>query len=370
MNISIIGTVFPYKGGISHFNNYLIDALNQEHAVNVISWKKRYPRLLYPGSGQIYSEHAHLMERDNRFILKYYSVSSWFTAFKKIQNFESDILIFNWMSPLLAPILFFICYLVKKKLACKIVAICHNVDPHEKRMLDAILTKWVFRKVDHFIVHGRSEVSKLEVLIPKAKILIQGIPPYTKFKEIQQPRDLKKKLNLGNRKVVLYFGIIRPYKGVDILLNSIPDVLREIEIDFLIVGEVWDDRKKYDLLIEKLDLSGKIHFINSYIPDDEVGNYFQLADLVVLPYKNTSQSAVAQIAIAYNKPIISTAVGGLIDLAATYKNLTLVRSDDPHELANAIVKFFTTTNRSLSEEPINFSWHSYADAMLRMVQDN
>lgn len=368
MKICLVGPTYPYKGGISHYNTTLCNELSKRHNVFLISYKRQYPSFLYPGKEQINKDsNIKVNETTNfEYIIDTINPLTWIKTYSKIKNENPDLVIFQWVHPFFTFVFFTITYLLKKFTNIKILYICHNVLPHERTKIDEFLIKMAFKNVDYFIVHSKEDYNNLKKIIPNAKVKQSVLPTYNIFKTKKTSKeDTRKSLNIDrNKKIILFFGIIREYKGLIYLIKSMPKIINEVDdINLLIVGEFWDDKDKYIDEIKKLGIKNHIKIIDKYIPDEEVGIYFSAADVVVLPYISATQSAVIQTAYAFEKPVITTNVGGLPDVVDDNKTGIIVKSENSEELASAIINYFKNDKERKFTENIKiknkeFSWEN------------
>ena len=378
MKICLVGPTYPYKGGISHYNTTLCNELSKRHDVFLISYKRQYPSFLYPGKEQINkNSNIKLNETTNfEYILDTINPLTWINTYLKIKNKNPDLVIFQWVHPFFTFVFSTITNLLKKSTNTKILYICHNVLPHERTKIDEFLIKIAFKNADYFIVHSKEDYNNLKRIIHNTKIKQSVLPTYDLFKtKIMLKEDVRKLLNIKkDKKVILFFGIVREYKGLLYLIKSMPKIIKEFDnVILLIVGEFWDDKKKYVDEIKKLNIEQYVKVIDKYIPDEEVGIYFSATDVVVLPYVSATQSGIIQIAYAFEKPVITTNVGGLPDVVDNGKTGIIVKSKDSEELANAIINYFKNDKERKFIENIKiknkeFSWEKLIKDIESLVE--
>ncbi|MCP4653774.1 MAG: glycosyltransferase [Candidatus Omnitrophica bacterium] len=362
MKIVCIGPTAPYKGGISHYNTLLCQSLSKYHDLELISWKRRYPAFLYPAE-QFDKASKKKISSDAKFILDCLNPFTWCKACKIIKKKKADLLIFHWVTPFLFPIFYFISIIVKTFLKTKILLICHNVLPHERGFLDKYIAMVFFSTVDYFIVHSKEDLSNLQRIKSKAKVKL-GFANFDIFNDGKyNTKKTKKKLNL-NKNVILFFGFVRKYKGLDYLLKAMPEILDSIDLQLLVVGEFWEDKSYYVDLINQLNIKNNIKLVDNYVPNEEVGKYFLVSDVVVLPYVSATQSGIIQISFSFNKPVISTRVGGLGDVVLEGKTGYLVEPKNPSAIAKAVIKFYKNIDKVdfskwVEKEKKKFSWDRY-----------
>jgi len=264
-------------------------------------------------------------------------------------------------------------YLIKIFTKTKIILICHNIYPHEKRVLDKLCMKIIFNVADYLIVHSKSSVEEISKITGIKKVINCFLPNFDIFSTKKTPTNIvsiKNKLNLKER-VILFFGIVRKYKGLIYLIKALPNVIKEVNADLLIVGEFWDKKQKYIDLIHKLKVENNVKIIDRYLPNEEVEKYFKIADVVVLPYISGSQSAIIQIAYVFNKPVITTDVGGFSEAVIDGKTGFVVPPKNHKELSKKILKFFKLKNRNnfiknIKKEKKKYSWENYIKLLLKI----
>ncbi|ASJ05721.1 glycosyltransferase family 4 protein [Thermococcus barossii] len=378
MKIAVIGPIHPFVGGISHYNTELCKSLSTNHELVVISYKRRYPMFLYPGKNQIDKKCSRKSEISNvEYILDTVNPITWIKAVSRIKKENPNLLIFHWVTPFMTPMFVTVFFLLKKLTRIQILAICHNVLPHERTSLDVFLTKLVFRNVDYFIVHSRKDFTNLKKIVtrPTRRVLF---PLYHMFKVSNISKNHAKEIiNLTkNDKVILFFGYIREYKGLIYLIQAMPKVLIRIPTaKLLVVGEFWDNKERYLAEIENLNIKNAVILIDKYVHNDQVELYFSAADVVVLPYISATQSAVVQTAYYFNKPVITTRVGGLPDIVTDKKTGLIVEPKDSEMLAEAISEYLEQTigkkmGRIIHRTKWKFSWERLVKTIEKLGENN
>ena len=250
---------------------------------------------------------------------------------------------------------------------------CHNVFPHERFPMDKLLTKQTLRKGDCFIVQSSQDENDLKSILPNAHYKRAVHPTYNAFRMQNMSKDHARRL-LGispDEKVLLFFGFVRKYKGLDHLIKAMPDIKKKIDnCKLLVVGDFGDDKGDYISLIERENVGDAINVYDGYIPDTEVEKFFAACDIVVLPYVSATQSGIVQIAYGFEKPVIATNVGGLPDVVTDGKTGYLVEPENPQAIADAVIRFFTDKRteefeNSVKEENYKFSW----DRMVENIEN-
>ena len=250
------------------------------------------------------------------------------------------------------------------------MAICDNIIPHEKRQLDTLLTKRFFGFIDSFVVLSKKVEDELLSFVPEAKYKYSPHPIYSIFGDAPSQKQAKAELNISTKKVLMFFGLIREYKGLDILIHAMEEIKDKLEnFTLLIVGECYGDEKKYTDLINNAGITDNVQCHFSFIPDNEVGKYFSASDVIVLPYKTASQSGIVQIAYHYDTPVIVSNVGGLPEIVDDGKTGFCVEPN-PSSFADAIRLFYSIQDKesfrsNIAEYKKRFSW----DVMVKTVEE-
>lgn len=363
LKVTVVGPTHPYKGGISHFTTILVQNLRKLHNVDFISWKRQYPAFLYP-VGQKDTQSKQPIATEANFLLDFLNPVSWFQSFIQIRKNKSDLLVLTWVNPIQSPIYFVLCLLTKFFTKTKILYICHNVLPHENAFYDKFLIRLAFLFADSFIVHSSDDKKILGNLVKNKKIIKGFLPIFNIFPKEQtyDVKKIKKKLGL-NKKVLLFFGYIRPYKGLKYLIQAMPKIVKRFpDISLLSVGEFWSkDKGTYLKLVNSLNIQKNVVFVDQYVPNEKLGQYFAVADVVVLPYVTATQSAALQTAYAFDKPVISTDVGGLKDVIKDGVTGYIIKPANTEDIVEKVKKFFAFWRPSgnIGKFKSRFSWENY-----------
>lgn len=368
MTIVLIGPAYPLRGGIAHYLALLYVALKERgHQVDVLSLVKQYPKLLFPGKSQEDRSKEPLRIQSTP-VLAPLNPISWIRTFWEVQKRKPDVILFKYWMPFFAPSYAIVSLLTKLFTPSAVLAICDNITPHEPRPGDRMLTWLGLRFVDHFIVQSDTVQKDLLCYVPNAHVLKVPHPIYDMFGGEHDKETARKRLGIQARRVVLFFGYVRAYKGLDILIQAMADVVREMEVMLIVAGEFYEDREPYDRQISELGLEACVRIVDDYIPNEEVGWYFSAADVVVLPYLSATQSGIVQIAYALDKPVIITDVGGLPEVVLDGKTGLVVPSRDSKRLARAILRFYREGLEELLScgvraEKRNYSWNRMVRAI-------
>ena len=370
MKIALIGPTYPFRGGISHYTTLLYRHLKSRHRVAFFSFTRQYPKLLFPGKTDIDPSLSTIQEPGVERILDSMNPVSWLRVAWKIIKSGPNILVIPWWVSFWAPQFWVISFLVKIFSNTKIVFLCHNVVEHESHTVDKILTRIVLRNGDGFIVHSEEDKNNLLAMFPRAKVQKTFHPTYEVFDMGNiDANHVRKRLGIDGN-MVLFFGFIRPYKGLKYLILALPEVLSLLEVTLLVVGEFWKDKEEYLHLIERLNIENNIVIIDQYVPNEEVQDYFSAADLVVQPYVSATGSGIVQTSFAFNKPVVATEVGSLPEIIEDGRTGYLVMPEQPKELARAIVTFFVERkseefSKNIQKAKYRFSW----DRMVDCIED-
>ncbi|MEO1261813.1 MAG: glycosyltransferase [Bacteroidota bacterium] len=374
MKIAIIGSAYPFRGGLATYNERLAKAFqDQGEDVTLYTFTLQYPNFLFPGKTQYSSDpapnHLNIVECIN-------SVNplNWIAVGNKIRKANPDLVVIKFWLPFMGPCYGTILRLIKSNRHSKVINIIDNMIPHEKRPGDRIFTKYFVKPVDAFIAMSQTvldDVDQFDTVKPR---LLSPHPLYDNFGDIAPKKEVLQKLGLDDSfQYMLFFGLIRDYKGLDILIEAFADQrFRNTKIKLIVAGEYYADRDKYVNLIKKHRLEKDIIQVDKFIPDSEVALYFNACDLVVQPYKAATQSGVTQIAYHFNKPMIVTNVGGLSEMCPDGK-VGYVVPPDPTSIADAALKFFNQTDREAMIENIigekqKYSWDILTDAIYGLAR--
>jgi glycosyltransferase involved in cell wall biosynthesis len=372
MKIAIIGTAFPYRGGLANFNERLAYQMQKDgHLTNIYTFSLQYPNFIFPGKSQ-YSQDQVPKELTIKRAVNSINPFNWFVTGKAIKKENYDLIVVAYWLPFMSPCLSSIIYQIKKNKYSKVVSIVHNMIPHEPRLGDTILNKLFVNQCDAFLALSKSVLNDIKSFDKQKPKALSPHPVYDNFGEMIDQKEAIKELNLDpNKKHLLFFGLIRDYKGLDLLLEAMP-LLEKKDITLIIAGEYYANRSSYSSIIEKHQLKSRIIEINSFIPNNEVKYYFCACDLVVQPYKSATQSGVTQIAYHFNKPMIVTNVGGLKEMCPDSK-VGYVVEPNPQAVAKGINRFFKNVNiedmtQNIIEEKKKYSWGKLSNEIYALTK--
>ena len=363
--IIIIGPAHPLRGGLASYNERLAKEFQQQgHHVSIYTFCLQYPSFLFPGTTQ-YSKEPPPSELDIRVCINSINPLNWIIIGNRIRKERPDLIVVRFWLPFMGPCLGTILRRVKKNKHTRIVCIADNIFPHEKRFGDKPFTHYFIKFVDAFITMSEKVLSDLRTVEKNKPAKFVAHPLYDNFGEILPKEIAREKLGIQlDLKILLFFGFIRNYKGLDILLEAM-HILKEknipqtSKIRLLIAGEFYEDRKMYDDQIARLDLKNLLILHTDFIPDSEVKYYLCAADVVVQPYRSATQSGVTPLAYHFEKPMIITNVGGLPSMVPDGK-VGLVTPPTAAAIVEKIIAYFDLGEShflpGLREEKKKYSW--------------
>lgn len=371
MKITIIGPAHPLRGGgISTFNERLAEVLQtQGHDVNIYSFSLQYPSFLFPGKSQFTDEPA---PQGLKIITAINSINplNWVSVGNRLKKERPDLIIVRYWLPFMGPSLGTILRKVRKNNHTRILCIADNVIPHEKRPGDAQFTKYFLKPVHAFITMSKDVLHDLQMITNKPA-MFSPHPLYDNYGEHVDKETACNKLGLNpNEPHILFFGFIRKYKGLDLLLEAMGDErIKATDIKLIVAGEFYGERKPYDDIIEKHQLQDKVALFTEFIPNDEVRYYFGATDLVVQPYRSATQSGITQTAYYFEKPMIVTKVGGLSEVVIDGKT-GFITEPEPEKIADNILRFFSKRSipnleENMIEEKKKYSWENFTRNLLK-----
>jgi glycosyltransferase involved in cell wall biosynthesis len=371
--IIIIGPAYPLRGGgLASYNERLArEFQSQGFLVSIYTFSLQYPGFLFPGTTQ-YSTEPAPTDLDIHVRINSINPLNWLSVGNELKKLQPDIIVVRYWIPFMGPCLGTILRKVKKNKHTKIVCIADNIIPHEKRFGDTAFTNYFLKPIDAFITMSKNVTSDLKKFAPDKPTQYIAHPLYDNFGEKISKEEARHKLKIDNGElIILFFGFIRKYKGLDILLDAMKILKLKIPtLKLLIAGEFYEDRKLYDEQITKLNISNKLILHTDFIPDSEVKYYLCAADVVVQPYRNATQSGVTPLAYHFEIPMIVTNVGGLPSLVPDNK-VGLIAEPTAESLADKIIEYFDKGENSflpyLKEEKKKYSWAKMVDAIAALA---
>ncbi len=374
-NIIIVGSAYPLRGGgITTFNELLATKLQEQgHTVKIITFCLQYPSLLFPGKSQ-YTDEVRAEHLDIEVSVNSINPINWIREGLRIKRMNADLVIFRYWIPFISPCLGTIARILKMNGKSKVVAIADNIIPHEPTLIDRPLTKYFVKSCDGFVTMSKSVLEDLNTFKVTQRKAYNPHPMYENFGPAMDKLEARKKLGLdGEGKYLLFFGFIRKYKGLDVLLRAFSDKrIQDAGIKLIIAGEYYDSPEEYQNLIKNNKLEEAVVQATDFIPDSEVSSYFCASDMVVQTYKTATQSGVTQIAYYYHKPMLVTDVGGLAELVPDQK-VGYVSDINEKDIADKILDFYTNNREqtfidNIKTERERFSWDSMIDKLFGVGQ--
>jgi len=363
-SIIIVGPAYPLRGGLATYNQLLATKLQEQgHSVRIVTFSLQYPNILFPGKTQ-YSTDIKPENIEIEVSLNSVNPLNWLSLGNTLRKEKPDLVIFRYWMPFMGPSLGTLGRIIRKNKHTKVVTIADNIIPHEKRFFDTPFTKYFVNSCDGFVTMSESVLEDLKQFDSTKPVAYNPHPMYESFGPQLDKADARKKLGLAeNGKYLLFFGFIRKYKGLDILLRAFADKrIQESGIKLIIAGEYYDKPEEYQAIIEEHGLKKALVQANDFIPDSEVSTYFSAADMVVQTYKTATQSGVTQIAYYYHNPMLVTDVGGLAELVP-HNKVGYATSTDIKEIADAILDFYENKREAefvenIKTERLRFTWES------------
>lgn len=371
MKILLFGPAYPFRGGMAHFIALLYTHLvKRGHSVEIINFTRQYPNILFPGKTQQESGGAGIPVPSTA-LIDSINPLNWIKHGIQLRNRRADLVISTFWLPFFGPSSGTLHKLLRRG-KTKTLTILHNIVPHEHRPGDVLFTKYLFRHTDYFIVQSESVEKDLLHFVPNATYKRVALPMFSLFKDRISKEEAKKILGINDERVIMFFGYIRPYKGLHVLIDAMKIVKETMKLRLLICGEFYGDEEKYREHINEAGIGDVTTVFSDYIPNEKVHLYFSAADVVVQPYVTATQSAIAQMAYFFSSPIIATNVGALPEVVIHEKSGLIVPPNDPQSLADAIVRFYDEhMERKLmtgaAEERQKYSWDAMVDAIEELM---
>ena len=371
MKIAILSCFYPYRGGISQFNACLYDELSRNHVVKAFNFSRQYPEFLFPGKTQFVTEDDEAVPVESVSLLDTTNPFSYIKTYKAIKEWGPDLLIVRYWMSYFGPSLGYITRKMKKH--CKVISILDNVVPHEPRFFDTPLTKYFLEGSTGCITLCEAVSEDLLRLKPHAHYTVIQHPLYSHFGAKKTREEAERKLGLKpGKKNILFFGLIRKYKGLDILLEAFAKLSDDYQL--IIAGEPYGSFEPYQQLIDKSPGKDRIIKELKYIKDSEVSDYFSAADLAVLPYRTATQSGISSVSYHFEVPMIVTDVGGLKETIGDRGTGLVVKEGTPEAIKDAIERYFSNPQieqdciKNIKSEKIRLSWSGFADRLIEFVE--
>lgn len=369
--VFIIGPAFPLRGGLASFDELFCEALNKEgHHCEIISYSLQYPNFLFPGSTQYHVNGTAPKNITIHTLINSVNPLSWFKTASFIKKQKPDFIIFRFWIPFMGPALGTIARLVKKQ-NIKVLAITDNVIPHEKRLGDKQLASYFIKGCDAFVTMSKAVMNDLEKFTNTSHKKYLLHPLYTAFGDKIPKQQARLKLNLKqDDRVILFFGLIRKYKGLDLLIEAFSLLKANPYNKLLIAGEFYEDKQPYFDLISKYKLEEQIMLLNQFIPNDDVKYYFSAADIVALPYRSATQSGVTQVSFHFEVPTLVTNVGGLGEIIP-HNVAGYVVEPNPQAIGSSLEDYFENNKEQaftegMKQEKQKYEWSIFVNEIISL----
>jgi glycosyltransferase involved in cell wall biosynthesis len=382
MTIVLVGTAYPLRGGIAHYVGLLWKYLSRRHDVRIVTFSRQYPTLLFPGKSQEESGDAGIPVDSVQWIDSINPLN-WIRTGWRIRAMHADLIVFKFWMPFFAPSYGTIAAIARWRRPTRTMFICDNVIPHERRPGDKLLTRFAFRFIDSYVVQSRAverdlrqwKTDPLLSYLPHPVYEIFGAET-TRAAARARLRAIDPAMDLADdERVLLFFGYVRDYKGLDVILDAMPAILASMPVRLLVVGEFYNNEQRYRDQVARLGIGDAVVFHSDYVPNEEVGVYFSAADVLTLPYKSATQSGIIQIAYNFHRPVIATDVGGLGEVIVHGRTGAIVPPGRPDAIAAAVIDFFTHARfddyrAAVIEEKKKYSWDAMAAGIEALYQES
>ncbi|MEI8306344.1 MAG: glycosyltransferase [Chloroflexales bacterium] len=379
MRISVVGPTYPFRGGIAHYTTLMVRQLRAAgYAAPLYSFTRQYPRWLVGGRSDRDPSSSPLRV-DCEYILDPINPFTWWRLYRRVRADHPDVLILQWWVPYWTPCLTAVSSMIKRNTQVKIMFICHNVVPHEGGgVIDRRLALTVLRLGDALLVHSEQDRLRLLAMLPHARVVKAHHPTYAELahQSSTNPSHLRRDLGIpADTHVLLFFGFVRPYKGLEYLIQAMRLIRERVNAHLLVVGEFWTAPEFYQRYADEFGVSEAMTIINRYVPNEDLRPYFDIADVVVLPYVAATQSGVVQLAFGFGKPVITTRVGGLYEVVEDGVNGLIVPPQDEGALADAVIRYFSEglavpfSANVAAQATTSFSWQQLVTTIEQAARD-
>lgn len=357
--IVIVGPAYPYRGGNSLFIGHLNDKLSSQFDVTILNYTLLYPSLLFPGSTQYDKSNVTLKPAKTERIVNSVSPFTWLKTARRIKELKPDLVVFDWWHPFFSFCHFSISFLLGQQYKNKILFITENFISHEGHFVDRLLTKIGLANASAFLSLSEKVEKDLIAISKRRKIYRSELPVYDCYDLTESNDNSIKSVSNSSKKdfgfaendfVLLFFGYIRKYKGLDLLLNAMPKLIKKIpNIKLLVVGESYEGFSFYKNIVTELNITNHVKMENRFVANEEVAKYYSSSDLVILPYRSATQSGILNVAYGFLKPVLVTDVGGLAEFVDDKKTGIIVEPESPDAICNGVLEFYSL------QKSVNFS---------------
>lgn len=349
--IALLGPCYPYRGGNALFMGHLYEKLSVHFQTVLINYKLLYPSLLFPGSSQFDRSQEVITPVPSQRMMSSINPISWYQTAAYLNKEKFDLVAFDWYNPFFGPTLGTIARLLSDHYRGKKLFITENVISHEARLPDKLLTSYALHQADSFLTLSDKVVEQLQPWLGQKPVYRSELPVYDCYdlssSESSSALIAETGLQPDQDEILLFFGYIRAYKGLDLLIEAMPAILQQRpKAKLLVVGESYEDIKQYEGQVEKLGLKGKVVIVHRFVPNEEVGPYFRASKLVVLPYRSATQSGILNIAYGFGKPVVVTPVGGLGEFVSPGETGLIADAATPEAITRAVLHFFDISSKT------------------------
>lgn len=353
--IILIGPAYPYRGGNALFVTHTFESLKNSFDIKLFNYKLLYPSFLFPGTTQFDNSKEQVFNVPNERVVNSINPFNWFKVARLVKKENADLIVFDWWHPFFGFCHGTISFLIRKRYKNRILFITENVVSHEGNFIDKFLTNIGLKFASKFLALSGIVEKDVQKYSGGKKVYRSELPVYDCYQQSENFNISKLKIDLGfneNSLVLLFFGYVRKYKGLDNLIEAFPKIVSDHpDTRLLIVGEFYDDPKEYFELINKLKIDDKVKVINQFVSNEEVAKYYQISDLVILPYRSATQSGILNVAYGFDKPVIVTDVGGLAEFVDEGQTGFIVNPNSPDAISEGVQNFLDVRNET------NFSEH-------------
>jgi glycosyltransferase involved in cell wall biosynthesis len=371
--ILIMGPAHPLRGGLATFNQRLATQFQEEgHECSLVSFSLQYPSMLFPGKTQFSDEPAP-EGLQIRSLINSVNPLNWISVGNRLRREKPDLIVVRYWLPFMGPALGTILRIVRRNKHTRIVCIADNVVPHEKRAFDTAFTRYFLPAIDGFVTMSDKVMADLKSFVPQKPARTVQHPLYDNFGAKLEKTEARRLLGLpGSERIILFFGFIRKYKGLDLLLEAMAEpALRNSGIRLLVAGEFYEDETAYRDLIKAKGIEDSVLLHTHFIPDSEVRRYLCAGDFIIQPYRNATQSGVTPLAYYFERPMVVTNVGGLPDLVPDHR-CGIVCAPEPAAIADAILECYRLGEAffipHLQEEKKKYAWSNITAAILELAK--
>jgi len=377
--IVIVGPAYPYRGGNSLFVSHLYDILSESFEVKIYNYKLLYPSFLFPGTTQYDKSNMQIKHVKSERVVNSANPFNWFSVGKMIKEEKADLVVFDWWHPYFGPCHNVISSVIKSRYRKKILFITENFISHEAGIIDRTLSGLGLKHASSFMALSDKVVKDITPLAAGRKIYKAELPVYDCYKNTGEISSSEAKVRFGfnpDDKVILFFGYIRKYKGLDILLEAMPHIIKEDpSVKLLIAGEFYDEFDFYKRMLDPLGISKHVYMLNKFIPNEEVEKYFAPADVVILPYRSGTQSGILNVAYGFLKPAIVTDVGGLAEFIDEGKTGYVIKPDSAEAIAESVLRFYRERDKinfagNIIERTKKNSFNNLPEIFDRIIKDS